>query len=396
LNTTQPVIVTIVGPDQPGITSTCMGVLAKHPVRLADLGQTVVYGSLTLVLLLEHATDAVFADLRRAAETFRMRVDFKPVENPLHTPPPEPGRYAVTLLKKPLGSGPIHWVLDHLARFDLNIDRIQKLSAGEMECVEFLVSSKHRALAGADATALRADLLKLATHLEMDIAFQADGMFRRAKRLVVFDMDSTLIGQEVIDEFARERGVYDAVSEITHRAMQGSLNFETSLHERVALLRGLTLEHVERVYQRLTLSPGADDLMRWLRKLGMKTAIVSGGFSLIAEKLRQRLGMDAAYANTLEFVDGVCTGKVIPPIVHSERKADLLVSMAFQERISLDQVVAVGDGANDLLMLQKAGLGIAYNAKAIVNERAAVAMRKRPLTHVAYLMGHHERDFQLS
>lgn len=239
---------------------------------------------------------------------------------------------------------------------------------------------------------MKKELLGIAKKLGVDIALQAEGLYRRAKRLVVLDMDSTLIQSEVIDELARFKGVYDQVSAITHEAMNGKMDYDESLRQRVRMLKGMPLGDLEKVFQKVELTPGAADLIGILKKLGYKIALISGGFTYVADKLKQSLGIDFVYANYLEIKDGTLTGNVIPPIVNAQRKADLLDVIAQQERIELDQVIAIGDGANDLLMLEKAGLGIAFNAKPTVREKADLALSQKNLRSILYLLGLSERD----
>lgn len=210
---------------------------------------------------------------------------------------------------------------------------------------------------------------------------------------MVFDLDSTLIQCEVIDEFAREMGVFEQVAAITEEAMNGKLDFDESLRRRVEKLKGLTPAQIENVYNRIEITPGAEKLIRTLRTLGYQTAIISGGFTVIAERLAVKLGIDRVFANSLEFgADGAATGKVIPPIVNARRKAELLGTLAEQLHLNPEQVIAVGDGANDLLMLERAGLGIAFNAKPVVREKARTAINRKSLDAILHLLGISKKD----
>ena len=234
---------------------------------------------------------------------------------------------------------------------------------------------------------MRKALLVIARENEVDLAFQIEDLARRSKRLVVFDMDSTLIRCEVIDELARAHGVYEEVSAITATAMAGGMPYEESLRLRVAKLAGLSVSVVQKIAADLPLTEGAEDLLRVLKALGFKTAVISGGFSLAADALRVRLGLDYAYSNVLDVKDGKLTGRVHEPIVGPQRKADLLDALAQREGIPLEQTIAVGDGANDLLMLEKAGLGIAFHAKAKLKDAADTSLSNGGLDRVLYLLG---------
>jgi phosphoserine phosphatase len=242
----------------------------------------------------------------------------------------------------------------------------------------------------ADCAPLRASLLALADELGSDIALQVDDVYRCNRRLAVFDMDSTLIEAEVIDELAKAHGVGDKVSAITERAMRGELDFKASFRERMALLQGLDISVLDAIGQQLRLTEGAEALFAGLKRLGYKTAILSGGFSYFAEQVQARLGIDYVFANELQVVDGKCTGVAVEPIVDAQRKADLLRELAAREGLRLEQTVAVGDGANDLAMLAIAGLGVAFRAKPLVRQSARHAISTLGLDGVLYLLGQHD------
>jgi phosphoserine phosphatase len=391
------VLVTVSGQDAPGITSEMTSILAQGQAVILDIGQAVIHGLLSLSILFEiRETDgdgkAVIKDLLFKATELGMKLEFRVMPSELADQKHLKIRkhhYALTLIAERVTAQALHQVTAVLAKHHTNIDVIERLSEGDFGCVEMVVSSPEEL----DQRKLRKELLEIARQLRVDIALQAEGLYRRAKRLVVLDMDSTLIQSEVIDEFARECGAYDEVAAITHEAMKGKLDFDESLRRRCAKIKGLSREQIDRVYKRIELTPGAEDLIHVLKKLGYKTALISGGFMCIAERFKTQLGIDYAYANQLEFDRaGRATGNVIPPIVNAQRKADLLDVIAQQDHISLDQVIAVGDGANDLLMLEKAGLGIAFNAKPLVSEKADLALSQKNLKSILYLLGISGRD----
>jgi len=234
----------------------------------------------------------------------------------------------------------------------------------------------------------------VATSTGFDVSLQPESLYRRSKRLVVLDMDSTLIRIEVIDELARAAGVFPEVSRITERAMQGEMDYDESLRQRVALLAGLDVKVLDQIASDLPLTEGAETMVRVLKRLGYKIAIISGGFSRAAEALKRRLELDYAYSNNLEIVGGKLTGRVVGPIVNAQRKAELLETIAQAEGVLLDQVIAVGDGANDALMLERAGLGIAFHAKAKLRERADTSISGAGLDAILYLLGFSARELQ--
>lgn len=392
------VLVTASGKDAPGITAALTRILAAHSVPILDIGQAVIHNLLSLSILFELDPKAgegsekpVIKDLLFQASEMGLKLDFQVL--PLSEATTEhltakDYRYAITLIADRVTAHSLHEVTATLAKHNLNIDTIERLSDGRFSCVEMIVSTAK----DSDRRSLKKELLEIASTQGVDIALQAEGLYRRAKRLIVFDMDSTLIQNEVIDELAREFGCYEQVSEVTETAMKGKIPFDEALKKRVALLKGLTPTHIQAVIDRIKPTPGASDLIKVLQKLGYKTALISGGFTVVADMIKQKLGIDYAYANQLEMNGGVATGNVHPPIVNAQRKADLLDLISQQERISLDQVIAVGDGANDILMLEKAGLGIAFNAKPVVREKADLALSQKSLDSILYLLGISGRD----
>jgi phosphoserine phosphatase len=381
------VLVTITGRDQRGITAELTGVLTASGTRLLDVEQVVVQGQLTLCLLVEAPSAKVLDAVRATSARMGVSAEVRTID-PGETPP-ESLQLAITVFGAHVDADGLHRVSRVLARHNGNIERIHRLSDGDLSALEVIASVQ----APADDEHLR-ELRRflLAETGDLDIAVQRETLTRRAKRLVVMDMDSTLIQMEVIDELARRRGVGDEVAALTARAMHGELDFEQSLRARVALLAGLEVHHLDEVAARLPLTDGAAALVRILSRLGYRTAVISGGFQFAAEALKQRLGLDYAYANTLEVLAGRLTGRCLEPIVTPQRKADLLDLLAQGERITLDQTIAIGDGANDLPMLQRAGLGIAFHAKPKVTEAAHTAISHGSLERVLYLLGLRARD----
>ncbi|MCG3171570.1 MAG: Phosphoserine phosphatase SerB2 [Pseudomonadales bacterium] len=396
-------LINISGEDRPGITSMVTGILAAHGINVLDIGQAVIHSHLSLGLLVEipeeRETPAALKDLLFRIHEAGLQVRYTPISAESYrewVAGQGKPRHIVTLLSRRLRGEEIARLTTIVARHGLNIDKITRLSgrvsldaagAADRACVEFSVRGDL-----ADAAAVRRDFLELASELGVDIAYQEDNMFRRNRRLVAFDMDSTLIEAEVIDELAKRAGVGAEVAAITERAMRGEIDFCESFRRRVALLEGLDEAVLEDVAAELRLSEGAEKLVSTLRRIGLRTAIISGGFGYFGRRLQQRLGIDYVFANELDIADGRVTGRVVGPIVDGARKAGLLREIAAREGISLEQVIAVGDGANDLPMLSIAGLGIAFRAKPIVKESAQHAISTLGLDGILYLLGISDRE----
>jgi phosphoserine phosphatase len=373
-------VLTFAGPDAPGITARLMRILAVQGARLDDIEQVVVQGWLTLGFAVTVAhEETALKELLFAARELGLSLEYRRASASAG----KALRYALTVIARSLGPLELQSVSEVLAKHGANIERIHRLSEGGLACVELAIS-----LADVSAeAALKHALLAAAGQGAFDCALQEESLLRRSKRLVVMDMDSTLIRIEVIDELARAHGVGEQVSGITRRAMAGELDFDQSLRERVALLKGLSASVLHDLAENLPLTEGAETLLRVLKRLGYRTAVISGGFSVAAEALKKRLGIDFAWSNTLEIADGVLTGKVLGQIVNAQRKADLLEELSAREGVPLDQVIAIGDGANDLLMLQKAGHGIAFHAKPKLREAAHTAISAMGLDSILYLLG---------
>jgi phosphoserine phosphatase len=388
------VLVTVTGPDRTGVTSTLTGILAEQGASLFDIEQVVVQGQLTLCLLVGiPGTRDVLKELLFAAKQLDMDLDFKPVVPAAASPargPTDGGRYVITAIAPALGPQHLHAIASTLAAEGANIEKIGRLSEETLASIEI----QARLPAGRDADVLKKTLLRVATSAGFDVSLQRESLYRRSKRLVVMDMDSTLIRIEVIDELARAAGVGTEVSKITERAMLGEMDYDESLRQRVALLKGLPVAVLDQIASDLPLTDGAETLVRVLKRLGYRIAIISGGFSRAAEALKRRLDLNYAYSNNLEVADGKLTGRVVGPIVNAQRKAELLETIAQAEGVLLDQVIAVGDGANDALMLDRAGLGIAFHAKPKLREAADTSLTSSGLDAILYLLGISARELQ--
>jgi phosphoserine phosphatase len=396
------ILINISGHDKPGLTSSLGGILAAHDIRILDIGQAVVHDSLALGMLIEVPHGAGFTAIKKdlivRAHELDIQIRFSKItkEQFEHWAAAQAKeRFIITVLGREITAQQLSRVSTIISENSLNIDRIERLS-GRLSlanpspanaCVEFRVSGRP-----ASADDMRAALLALTHELSIDIAFQRESIYRRNRRLFAFDMDSTLIQGEVIDELAKLNGVGDQVARITEAAMRGELDFRQSFTQRVALLKGLSEERVQRVLNTIPLAPGAERLISTVKSLGYKTAVLSGGFSFFGRHLQSRLGIDYVHANELEISNGEVTGGVGTEIVDGAKKAQLLREIARRENISLDQVVAVGDGANDLPMLNIAGMGIAFHAKPLVRKSATHAVSYLGLDSILYLIGVRDRD----
>jgi phosphoserine phosphatase len=391
-------LITISGEDRSGLTASITAALAKQDVSILDIGQAVIHDTLSMGVLVEVPGDAGHATVVGAVEGcvtglgLSVRSSAISAESYHHWVEGQGrARYIITLLARKITADQLAQVTGVVAKHSLNIDSINRLSGriplGELPplskaCVEFSVRGALQ-----DSALFRAELLEVAGALEVDLAFQQDNMYRRNRRLVVFDMDSTLIEAEVIDELAKAAGVGEQVAQITERAMRGELDFAESFRDRVALLKGLNESALADIASELKISEGAEHLIATLRRLGYKTAILSGGFNYFARHLQNKLGIDHVFANQLDIIDGVVTGRVVGEIVDGARKAALLRQLAEQEGIDLQQVIAVGDGANDLPMLSIAGLGVAFRAKPLVKKSAEQSISTLGLDAILYLLG---------
>jgi phosphoserine phosphatase len=404
----------ITGNDHPGVTHSLTGILARREVRILDIGQALIHDTLALGMLVELTDEmkssTLLTDLLLEAHRLGVQIRFTAVTGEEYGQwvcAQSKGRYIVSVLGPSLTASHLEAVSGVIASAGLNIDRIDRLSSrtpldadsangGNIAnsangrgrvCVELSASGLIRS-----DDDMRAALLALTHAFDVDIAFQHDNVYRRNRRLVAFDMDSTLIQTEVIDELARLAGVGDQVARITEAAMRGELDFQASFRRRVGLLKGLPESALQDVVNSVPLMDGAERLISTLRRLGYKTAILSGGFTFMGRELQRRLGIDHLHANELDTVDGVVTGEVKGEIVDGQRKAYHLGEIAKAEGLSMEQVIAVGDGANDLPMLKLAGLGIAFRAKPVVRQSARQAISTLGLDGILYLLGVRDRE----
>lgn len=372
---------TVTGEDRPGVTGSLLGALSGVGAEVLDVQQVVVHGHLTLALVLRPGDGGVdgLRDLAAVA-AHRLGLALTAVETSGDNARPRHGRAAVVVLGSPLSADAVSLVTSRIADHGANIDRIRRLSRYPVTTVEFDIS-------GADVPALRGELAVTASGAGIDVAVSPGGLARRGRRLVVLDVDSTLIQQEVIEMLAAHCGREAEVAAVTARAMAGELDFEESLRARVATLAGLPASVLDDVRRDVQLTPGARTLVRTLKRLGFTVGLVSGGFIEIVGVLADSLGIDHARANRLEIVDGVLTGRVLGEVVDRAGKARALREFAEREGLPLSRTVAIGDGANDLDMLDVAGLGVAFNAKPLVQQQAQASVNVPYLDPVLYLLG---------
>lgn len=394
----EQILISITGQDRPGLTASVMAILAKYGAQVLDIGQADIHSTLSLGILMRldgmHSWQVMKELLFKATE-LGVNIDFSPISDDEYESwvnHQGKNRYILTLIGRSLSARQIEATTKIIAEQGLNIDSILRLT-GRMSikhpernvraCIEFSLRGNP-----ADTAVMQKELMNMSQEMAVDFSFQHDDMYRRMRRLICFDMDSTLIQTECIDELAKRAGVGDKVSEITARAMHGEIDFKESFKERVALLKGLDASVLKDIAENMPITEGTDRLMSVLKTCGYKIAILSGGFTYFGEYLRKKYGIDYVYANELEIGDdGKLTGRYVGDIVDGQRKAELLKLIAQVERVNLAQTIAVGDGANDLPMIGEAGLGIAFHAKPRVVANAKQSINTMGIDGILYFLG---------
>lgn len=394
---TELILIRITGLDRPGLTASFTEILSEYDVTIMDIGQANIHSTLSLGILFKSPksdSGNIMKELLFKASDLGVNIRFYPVpveEYEEWVSRQGKDRYILTLLGRKLSAKQITAVTHILAGQGLNIDAIKRLTgrqpldeskAGVRACIEFSLRGTPR-----DREEMQRDLMRLSSELEVDFSFQRDNMYRRMRRLICFDMDSTLIQAECIDELAEKAGVGEQVRAITESAMRGEIDFKESFTQRVALLKGLDESVMKEIAENLPITEGVERLMFVLKRYGYKIAILSGGFTYFGEYLQKKFGIDYVYANELEIVDGKLTGRYLGDVVDGKRKAELLRLIAQVEKVDIAQTIAVGDGANDLPMLSLAGLGIAFHAKPKVVANARQSINTIGLDGVLYFLG---------
>ena len=397
-NDMEQILVSVTGQDRPGLTASVMEILARYDAQILDIGQADIHSTLSLGILIrisEQNSGHVMKDLLFKATELRVNINFSPIsveDYEAWVDRQGKKRYILTIIGRSLSAKQVEAATKIIAAHGLNIDSILRLSGRRSvkreskhvrACIEFSLRGTP-----IDQARMQEELMRMSTELGIDFSFQKDDMYRRMRRLICLDMDSTIIQTECIDELAMRAGVGDQVKAITARAMRGEIDFKESFRERVALLKGLDVSVMQDIAEHLPITEGAERLMSVLKRCGYKIAILSGGFTYFGEYLQRKFGIDYVYANELEIdEDGKLTGNYVGPIVDGQRKAELLKLIAQVEKVNLAQTIAVGDGANDLPMISEAGLGIAFHAKPRVAANARQSINTIGLDGILYFLG---------
>ena len=394
----EQILIRITGKDRSGLTASVMEILARYDAQILDIGQADIHSSLSLGILIRIAAESsgqVMKELLFKATELGVAIGFEPVGDDEYEEwvgRQGKNRYILTIIARSLTARQIAATAEVVADFGLNIDSIKRLTGRQSlrssdravrSCIEFSLRGVPES-----RDALQAALMRISSEYGIDFSLQKDNMFRRMRRLICFDMDSTLVHTECINELAERAGVGDKVKAITESAMRGEIDFKESFKRRVALLKGLDVSVMKEIAENMPITEGVDRLMEVLKRAGYRIAILSGGFTYFGEYLQRKYGIDYVYANELEIgEDGKLTGNYVGDIVDGKRKADLLRLIAQMEKVNLEQTIAVGDGANDLPMLSAAGLGIAFHAKPRVVESARQSINTIGLDGVLYFLG---------
>lgn len=384
------VMVTVSGPDQPGITAAFSKILVDNQVEIVDIEQASLQDFLGLSFLLDmsgakQSKDGVLKDLLFEASRLHLTLNFRLFSEKEMKARNSKNLFILTYFGDTLALAEISNIL---AEENANIQMISNLTRHCASCVELTIDVNEVK----NLSQLKARVIAKSHELNIDLALQKMEAYRKNKRLIFFDMDSTLVDMEIIDEMAQRAGVFKEVSRITEKAMRGDIDFEESLTQRVALLKGLRVEELEKIRKDMKLSAGAEDLVDTLKRLGFKLGLVSGGFDYFSDFLKEKLGLDFSYSNQLEIKNGALTGKVLGKIVDNTYKAKIVNMVSSEEGVLLDQTVAIGDGANDGLMLGQAGLGIAYNAKEKLERVANMSLGRARLRNILYILGISEEE----
>ncbi len=377
--TVKLIAVSVYGKDKPGIVHEISKALASCNANIVDIEQTVLQGMFVMFVVAEYDGDykRVAKEVEEAAKRINVTASIAPFEKEKAR---EKELYVITVIGKDR-VGLVRDITAIFLEYGINIEKTSLTAREDLISIEFLVDIR-----GSDPEDVRRRLRNEAERLGLDIIMQPYSVFKREKRLIVFDMDSTLIDAEIIDELAKEAGVYEEVKKLTERAMKGELQFKEALEERVKLLKGLPVDVLEKIYSKVKFTDGAKELIRSLKEAGYKIAVVSGGFSYFTDRIKKELGLDYAFGSELEIKDGKLTGRIKGRIIDAEEKARIIEEIAKKEGISPENVVAVGDGANDRLMIERAGLGIAFNAKEALKEVADGSISKENLIGLASVL----------